>query len=158
MPFFRIIKSDRKLLLLSVLLFFFFFSLIFYLVNYQGRRFSFYFYSVDGSSLCVETRALPSEKARDRLTAYTEELLLGPSIPRALPIFPLGTRVLFCFERDKILFLNVSENAVLDFSAKTLQPKFEILKKNIKANFPHIKDIEFFIEGNPIVFERKKQS
>ncbi len=156
MSFIKLIKSDRKFFLFTVLAFLFVFSFIFYVVNYRGARYHFYFESTDTDGYEMEVRQLPSVKGRDKIELFTEELLLGPSIQRAKRVFPVGTHALFCFEQNKILYLNLSKEALYDFSdSASIARNLKVIEKNIKANFPAVREIEFFIEGNSIKLEDK---
>ncbi len=156
MSFIKLIKSDRKFFLFTVLAFLFVFSFIFYVVNYRGARYHFYFESTDTDGYEMEVRQLPSVKGREKIELFTEELLLGPSIQRAKRVFPVGTHALFCFEQNKILYLNLSKEALYDFSdSASIARNLKVIEKNIKANFPAVREIEFFIEGNSIKLEDK---
>lgn len=153
---FFMFKDKKKVLFFSFIGIIFAVSLCFYFFHFRGFRYSFK-YRISGSQkLVFETRAVPAVDGSSRITLYVEELLLGPSSQRARPFFPLGTRVLFCFDRNGTLFLNLSEQAVMDFSPEVnLQESYELLEMNVKANFPSIKKIELFINGNPVFFEPK---
>ena len=156
MSIIRLIKSDRRFFLFTVLSFLFVFSFIFFVVNYRGSRYHFYFESTDTDGYEMEIRQLPSVKGREKIQLFTEELLLGPSIQRAKRVFPVGTRALFCFEQNKILYLNLSKEALYDFSeSASIGHNLKVIEKNIRANFPQVKGIEFFIEGNSIKFDDK---
>jgi spore germination protein GerM len=156
MSFIKLIKSDRKFFLFTVLAFLFVFSFIFFVVNYRGARYHFYFESTDTDGYEMEVRQLPSVKGRDKIELFTEELLLGPSIQRAKRVFPVGTHALFCFEQNKILYLNLSKEALYDFSdSASIARNLKVIEKNIKTNFPAVREIEFFIEGNSIKLEDK---
>lgn len=156
MSFIKLIKSDRRFFLFTVLAFLFVFSFIFFVVNYRGARYHFYFESTDTDGYEMEVRQLPSVKGREKIELFTEELLLGPSIQRAKRVFPVGTHALFCFEQNKILYLNLSKEALYDFSdSASIARNLKVIEKNIKTNFPAVREIEFFIEGNSIKIEDK---
>ena len=156
MSFIKLIKSDRKFFLFTVLAFLFVFSFIFFVVNYRGARYHFYFESTDTDGYEMEVRQLPSVKGREKIELFTEELLLGPSIQRAKRVFPVGTHALFCFEQNKTLYLNLSKEALYDFSdSASIARNLKVIEKNIKTNFPAVREIEFFIEGNSIKLEDK---
>ncbi|MCR5172656.1 MAG: GerMN domain-containing protein [Treponema sp.] len=156
MSFIRLIKNDRRFFLFTVLAFLFVFSFIFFVVNYRGARYHFYFESTDTDGYEMEVRQLPSVKGREKIELFTEELLLGPSIQRAKRVFPVGTRAIFCFEHKKVLYLNLSKEALYDFSeSASIGQNLKVIEKNIMTNFPSVRKIEFFIEGNSIKFEDK---
>ena len=104
----------------------------------------------------VEIRRVKKDKVRTNIQIFVDELILGPTIQRAMPIFPLGTKVKSCFERNKVLYLDISEEAFHNFSDySTINEKMIILKKNIMKNFKNIKNIELYIEGNQVCVANK---
>jgi len=59
--------------------------------------------------------------------------------------------VVRCFEDDNELFLNLSEEAILNFSPDTdLTESYRLIELNVLKNFSSIKKINVFIEGNPV--------
>lgn len=141
--------------MLTVLTFLFFVSFIFYVIDFSGNKYSFRYYEAGTSHKTVfETRKIPSVKGLSRMERYVEELLLGPSVQRAQPLFPLGTKVLTCFYKKNIFYLNLSEDAFFDFSPDfDFKKSFNLMEKNIKDNFKSVKKIEFFVEGRAVFDE-----
>ena len=163
MPFIKLLKSDKKLLCAVILGFIFIFSFICFLAGFKVRRYYFTFEEAGSARKIVEVRKIPSEKYRTKLECYVEELILGPSVQRAVPVFPVGTKVLFCHENNRIVYINISEEAVTGLTAvdvekedeykkkygKTvLQVRYEQLRENIKKNFSDVKEVNLFIDGN----------
>lgn len=109
-----------------------------------------FIYPVSGSSKNQkEVRYLASNPVQGKICCYVDELLLGPSFYRGRPIFTLGTRVDYCFLRDKTLYIGLSEEAALQGSgSRNIGESVSLFKKNIKKNFAGIKYIELFIDGN----------
>ena len=97
----------------------------------------------------TEVRYLASKPVQGKVCQYVDELVLGPSFYRGRPLFTLGTRVEYCFQRDKTLYVGLSKEAALQGNGAVPCDKgAAMLKKNIKKNFTGIKSIELFIDGN----------
>jgi len=109
-----------------------------------------FIYPLAGSSKDQkEVRYLASNPVQGKIQYYVDELVLGPSFYRGRPLFTLGTRVEYCFLKNKTLYVGLSEEAALQRNgALTVERGAELLKKNIKKNFTGIKSIELFIDGN----------
>ena len=61
--------------------------------------------------------------------------------------------------REGTLFLNLSEQAIMNFSPDVnLQNSYELLQMNVKANFPSVKKIELFIDGKSVFLDDKIQT
>lgn len=151
MNFLTLLKKNHKFLMIFILLVIFAVSAFFYAFHFKGSRYSFEYYVSGTNEIVFETRSVASIKGVSKVKAYVEEYLLGPTVHRARPVFPLESRVLFCFERQGILFLNLSEEAVLDLSPDVnLFENYKLLQKNVSSNFPHIKKIELFIDGKSV--------
>lgn len=148
----KFFKNDRKTQFLTCVILVFLISLMFFFLNYPGKRYSFYF-TVSGSQKTVhEFRPVKKISGKPEIELYVEELLLGTFLERAVSVFPLGTRILFCFEKDDVLYLNLSEDAIFNLDEKTtLDSRVELLSLNVRKNFPKLKEIELYIDGNPVV-------
>ncbi|MBR1640458.1 MAG: GerMN domain-containing protein [Treponema sp.] len=111
----------------------------------------FIFPSADNGKYIVEYRNLAKNSVQGDVGLYIDEILLGSSIERTKLLFTQGTEVLSCFQRDSVLYLNLTSN-LLDMGDGVIEIKegFALLEKNIKKNFPDIKKVEFFIEGKSV--------
>ena len=111
-----------------------------------------YTYPVAGSTRKhTEVRYLSTNPVQGKIACYVDELILGPSFYRGRPLFTLGTRVDYCFLRNKTLYVGLSEVASLqENGAPSIRDAAVLFKKNIKKNFTGIKYIELFIDGNLI--------
>lgn len=140
------IKGPREILA-AVLALSFVFSFAVYLVKTPAIRYSFRFQSVDSGRNNIEWRLLPFRKGQRKVQLYVEELLLGPKTERGRPIFSPGTRVDFCFSRDKTLYVGLTP-ALLEKTgnASEIMDGIEIFKKNIRSAFPKFKQIEIYID------------
>lgn len=123
-------------------------SIVFFAINNPGQRRVFYFNDLDTGSISVEIRYLPKKTPQGEINYFIDELLLGPLDNRMQPLFSRGTCVKDCFVSKDTLYLNISELAVLELNGSIkVKDACMLLKKNIKRNFPKIKNIELYI-GN----------
>jgi len=119
-----------------------------------ARR-TFVFYTIDGGAIVVEDRMLkPSKSKEGDIIRYLEEMLLGPVSPELLPLFPTGTRLNSLLYRNGVVYVDFSEDAVFPppEGGSTLN-NFMTLHTSILRNFSYVKDVCFFIEGNPVYVE-----
>ncbi len=126
----------------------FIFSFICWLPTVKGIRYSLRFQSVDSGKLCVESRVLPHEKWPGMVRLYVDELLLGPKMERSRPLFAPGTRETMCFVRDGILYVNLTQDALLRTgSASEIKAGADLFKKNILDTFGRIKAVRLYIDN-----------
>lgn len=123
-------------------------SIVFFCIKNPGQRRVFYFNDLDTGSVSVEIRYLPKKSPQGEINYFVDELLLGPLDNRMQPLFSRGTCVKDCFMSDDTLYLNISDDAVLEQNGSMkVKDACVLLKKNIRKNFPKIKNIELYI-GN----------
>ena len=117
----------------------------------KGTRRTFVFPSVDDGKYIVESRYLPDNPLKDDITYYIDELLLGSQAERTKLIFAKNTRVISCFKKDGILYVNLS-NELLNLGDNVIPIKdgIDLLKKNIKQNFGLSKSVEIYVDGNGV--------
>lgn len=149
--FIQKIKGPRELAL-ALLALVFLFSFAAFLARKPGFRYTFRFQSVDSGKNNIEWRYLPYRRGRERVVLYAEELLLGPKTERSRPIFSPGTKLDFCFEREKTLYVGLTP-ALLEKTgnASEIMEGIELFKKNIRNSFPKYKKIELFIDKKGLV-------
>lgn len=124
----------------------FLFSLIVYAAKTSGSRYVFRFQSVDSGRANIEWRLLPRRKGSEKTSVYVDELLLGPKTERARPIFSPGTKAEFCFERDRVLYVGLSEDLLeKSGNASEIMEGIELFKLNVKKSFPLLKKVEIYI-------------
>ncbi|MBR5096440.1 MAG: GerMN domain-containing protein [Treponema sp.] len=129
-------------------------SLVAFLAKSHGKRYMFRFQSVDSGRNNVEWRLLPSRRGAKKVSLYVDELLLGPKNERSRPIFSPGTKAIFCFERGKTLYVNLtSDLLVKGGNASEIMEGLEIFKMNIKRTFPKYRQIEIYIENKGLYKE-----
>ncbi|MDY6398698.1 MAG: hypothetical protein SPL22_13350 [Treponema sp.] len=149
---YKIILSNKNLLIKLSIIFasIIVFSIALHFFSHIGTNRRVFIYPLAGSSKTQkEVRYLASKPVQGKVCLYVDELVLGPSFYRGRPLFTLGTRVEYCFQRDKTLYVGLSKEAALQGNGAVPFTKgAAMLKKNIKKNFTGIKSIELFIDGN----------
>jgi len=126
-----------------------------------ARR-TFMFYDIDSGVVIVENRLLPvsrgdilasygSRKSSPReldITRYVEEALLGPVSSNSMPLFPRETRLSSLLYRNGVVYLDLSEEAVLPPpEGGEVFMNMKTLYAGIRRNFPYIREVRFFIAG-----------
>ncbi len=108
----------------------------------------FYFHSLDSDSLCTEIRYLPKNPVQGDVALFVEEMVLGPMTNRFVPLFPLDTKIDFCFERDGKLYVGLSKEA-LKFTPQNADIKegVNLLKQNVLRKFTNINAVLVYIDG-----------
>ena len=120
-----------------------------YAVKGYGKRFVFIFPSVDEGKYVLETRYLKQNPNKDYINFFLDELVLGSGLERTKYLFTPGTKIISCFERNQMLYLNLSAD-IINMGHNVIQIKdgMELLKKNVYKNFPDIKEVQIFVDGN----------
>ena len=126
----------------------FVFSLFCYVVTKDTCRRTFIFPSAENGKYIIEYRNLTEKPHQDDINLYIEEILLGSTVERTKLLFTPGTKLLSCFERNHILYVNLS-NDLLQMGEGVIEIRegTELLKKNIQQNFSRIDSVEIFIDG-----------
>ncbi|MCR5724770.1 MAG: GerMN domain-containing protein [Treponema sp.] len=126
-------------------------SFIFYIPGTSAKRRIFTFPEIGTEKTVVEVRYLRTPEGMDEVTAFVNELLLGPQTSRVRPLFTRGTNCSFCFVRDKTLYVDLSANALLEASdSASILEGIRYFKQNIKKNFPSVREIQLYIGGRPV--------
>jgi hypothetical protein len=144
------VNLATKVLFFGLLLIFIFSLLMFFLQGYAQRR-VFLFESLDKPGLFAENRYYPRNKYIDNVELYISELLLGPIGERYKLVYPRGTKLNTCFVQDKVLYVDLSAEALFtNEKVSTSRDGAEIFKKNIFRNFRNIDTINIYIDGRKI--------
>jgi hypothetical protein len=144
------VKSSRYLIFLILLCLI---ALADFLYMGLVRR-TFVFYFVTNRSIIVEDRMLRRSGSWEvDMTRYVEESLLGPEFPDLAPLFPRDTRLRSLLYREGVVYVDLSEAAALPFSEWGLPEEgvfkgFDTLYRGIRRNFPYVRDVRLFVEGN----------
>ena len=126
----------------------FVFSFMGYLISKDSHRRVFIFPSAEDGKYIIEYRNLTNKPHQGDIQLYIEEILLGSTVERTKLLFTPGTKVISCFERKHVLYLNLSNDLLsMGDGVVEIREGTELLKKNIKENFSEIDSVEIFIEG-----------
>ncbi len=110
------------------------------------QRYIFEFFSSKGKPV-LEVRFLPKYgNLEQRVTLYVEEMLLGPGLQDALPLFSRESSVESVLVRKGIAYINFSEIT----SLSATQMRLQICSSLILRNFPFLKEVILFINGNEV--------
>ena len=126
----------------------FVFSFFCYIVTKNTCRRTFIFPSAENGKYIIEYRNLTEKPHQGDIALYIEEILLGSTVERTKLLFTSGTRLLSCFERNHILYVNLSSDLLeMGDGVIEIREGTELLKKNIMRNFSKIDSVEIYIEG-----------
>ncbi len=126
----------------------FVFSLFCYVVTKDTCRRTFIFPSAENGKYIIEYRNLTEKPHQGDVNLYIEEILLGSTVERTKLLFTPGTKLLSCFERNHILYVNLSQDLLqMGDGVIEIREGTELLKKNIQQNFSRIDSVEIFIDG-----------
>ena len=115
--------------------------------NY-GNKYVFIFPCVDEGKYVLETRYLKENPNKSQLNYFVDELVLGSGLERTKYLFTPGTKVISCFERNKIVYIDLSADIIyMGHNVIQIKDGIELLKKNIMQNFTNIEQIQVFVEG-----------
>lgn len=127
-------------------------SLLCWLISKPVVRKTFLFESFDSGRICIEERNFHLMGRQKFLKMFVDELLLGPQNSRYRSVFPQKTHTIFCFFKDKTLFINFSGDIInTDSGSSELNFGFVLFRKNILHNFKYIKNIRMFADGHEIL-------
>lgn len=148
---------DKKYLAHTILLIcifiVFLFSLFSFFLSHKSYRRIFVFPSADNGKYIVEYRNLEKMPHQGDVAYYIDELLLGSTIERTKFLFSPETKVLSCFQRGNVLYLNLSSDLLaMGDGVIEIKDGIELLKENVRKNFSKINTIEVFVNGK-IAFE-----
>jgi hypothetical protein len=119
-----------------------------------GPRRVFYFAGFEGTKTFKEVRFLAREPVQGDVGLFVDELLLGPLTNGYQMLFVPGTRAALCVEQKSTLYVDLTMNVEAFFaSGRTALPWDEgaaLFKKNIRANFPALRDVVLFINGREV--------
>ncbi|MDR0568021.1 MAG: GerMN domain-containing protein [Spirochaetaceae bacterium] len=130
---------------------------VYELMSLPVERRTFVFYGIGTGKAVVEERMLPRyPEAEQEITRYVEEVLLGPVLPKTAPLFCRDTALRSLLYRNGAVYADLSEYAVLPpvedepLQEGGLDRRLQTLAEGIRRNFPAVREIKLFINGNPI--------
>ncbi len=147
-------ENFLKTIIFSLIILVFIISSFTFLIKIKGTLYTFVFPSANNGKYIIEARRLTKQKNKDNVNIYADEILLGSTLERTKLLFTSGTKLISCFQRGKVLYLNLSaESLQMGEGVIELKEGVELLKKNIKRNFKDIDVVEVFINGK-LAFEK----
>lgn len=118
-----------------------------------ARRTIVFFALEDGAELVEERFVAKFESLDGDIRAFTEEAVLGPSRWDSAPLFDRETVLESLFLREGIVFIGLSEEAVLPrrgIFGDSLEHSLRSLTRDIRRNFPKVETVRYFIAGAEI--------
>ena len=126
--------------------------------SHSGVKRVFYFPAIGTDKLVKEVRYIPKNPVQGDVRLYVDELLLGSQLPRLRPLFSLGTTVSFFSLNDGILYVDLTDDVILQKSdSPDIEVGINLFEKNIKKNFKNIAEIKLFIGGKSVYKYSEKQ-
>ncbi|MBN2533776.1 MAG: GerMN domain-containing protein [Spirochaetales bacterium] len=150
-------KMQYILILSGIFIFLFILSLLFFLILKGDRtRIVLFFPDTISGKLVGEERYIKSEKNKeDKVYELISEILLGPSLPGSSPLFPANTEIISVFIKKTHIFINFSRKIIFQDIKTPLDfhKGIQACINSLKFNFPWIKNISFFVNGESITLE-----
>ncbi|MBN1696034.1 MAG: GerMN domain-containing protein [Spirochaetales bacterium] len=113
-----------------------------------------FFPEIFSGKLNGEVRYIKQQKDLEHnISAFIDELCLGPSLPNLSRLFPKETRLLSLLIDDTHIYLNFSREMIFPDSTIKLDTN-SILKAligNIDYNFSRVKTVSIYMNGEPVV-------
>lgn len=156
----RMRVRGRPAILGGVLILLFVVSFLLFLLAGNGKTGRVLFFPAQtGSAMVAEERLLPRHGTLEQDAAeLAEGVLLGPTRHDALRIFPRGGSVLSSLAHGRTLYLNLSPRLLALDPEVPLKGEEALaaLARSIRFNFPQLRQIVFFIDGQIPHFREKK--
>jgi hypothetical protein len=129
-------------------------SLVLFMQKRPGPQRVFYFTGFEGTKTFKEVRFLADNPVQGDVRLYVDELLLGSLTNGYRMLFVPGTRATLCVEQKRTLYVDLAMDTEAFFATgRTALPWDEgaaLFKRNIRANFPALRDIVLFINGREV--------
>jgi Sporulation and spore germination len=136
------------------------FSLLLFVLEGNGKVVRVLFFPAQaGRGMVAEERLLPRHRVLEQdVTELAEGVLLGPTRHDALRAFPRGASVLSSLVHGRTLYIDLSPRLLVDDPEVPLKGEDALtaLARSIKFNFPRVRQIVFFIDGQAPHFPGKK--
>jgi len=122
------------------------------------RRYTFIFPCVDEGKYVLETRYLKENPQKEALAYFADELMLGSGLERTKNLFTPGAKILSCFERNQIVYIDLSADIInMGHNVIPIREGIELLKRNIYKNFTDVEEVKVFVDGK-YAFETEKNA
>lgn len=95
-----------------------------------------------------EMRHIPrTNSVEENIRFFVEDLILGPISISLEPVVSKTTRLNTILLRDNVLFLDFTREIFRDHPPFSLQESMMMIEKNVKFNFPALKETVISIDG-----------
>jgi hypothetical protein len=135
-------------------------SLLLFLLVGNGKATRVLFFPAQaGHRVVAEERFLPRHRSLEQDAAeLAEAVLLGPMRHDAQRFFPRDCSVLSSLIHGRTLYLDLSANLLFTDPDVPLgaQEALALLARSLRSNFPRIREVVFFIDGQLPRFSEKK--
>jgi hypothetical protein len=134
--------------------------LLFLLAGNRNASRVLFFPDAGGKRLVAEERLLPRHRSLEaNVTELAEGVLLGPAREDAVRLFPRGARVLSAMVSGRTLFLDLSPQVLVNDPEVPLKgaDALDALAHTLLFNFPHLRAVDFYIDGQKPAFAEKKK-
>lgn len=148
---YRDILGNRKIVFSTLFMFLLIVTVVCYIAKgAEKKRYVFLYPGSDTGLLTAERRYLRKRSSSEgNVRAFVDDLLLGPVSIDLLRFIPKNTQVLSLMLRDRVLYLNLSTNVVLEEAEASWDTGMKVqgLANNLYYNFPRLRDVKVFING-----------
>jgi hypothetical protein len=134
--------------------------LLFLLLGNERVGRIFFFPTQGGRRLVAEQRDVPRRPGIEKdITELADGVLLGPTRHDALRLFPRGVTVTSAMVSGRVVYLELSPQVLVDDPEVPLKGRdaLDALARSIRYNFPMVKEVVFFIDGQQPRFPEKKK-
>lgn len=139
-----------SIFLLTILVLAFATSMVFCFIEKVERRHTFIFPSVEKGEYIIESRFLPKTN-KSSMEFFIDELLLGPQTERCQYVFAKDTMLNSFIFNNGIVYVDLSDHALYPADNQiSIKNSCELLEKNLHNNFPSVKEVKIFINGNQV--------
>jgi hypothetical protein len=129
-------------------------SLLLFVQKRPGPRRVFYFAGFEGTETQKEVRFLARNPVQGDVRLFVDELLLGPLTNGYQMLFVPGTKAVMCEEDKRTLYVDLTMDLEAFFAPERTALPWEegaaLFRKNIRANFPALRDVVLFINGKEL--------
>jgi hypothetical protein len=120
-----------------------------------------FFPALIGRRTVAEERSLPRHRRlEENASELAEAVLLGPMRNDATRMFPRGCTVISSLMHGRTLYLDLSPEILLEDPDVPLaaQDALALLARSLRFNFPRIREVVFYIDGQVPRFSEKKNN
>jgi hypothetical protein len=126
-----------------------------FFISGLSRRTIAFYSEENGETLLQERFILRKWNREDDIRSFIEEIVLGPVDLNTAPLLDKGARLETFFYQNGAAVIGFSEEAALppgplNAAKRTVLGNLKSIRQDIRRNFPFIRSIRFFIDGEEI--------